>query len=69
MAIRKTLKPEILQKCKDSQQVINRLAYEYVKHSNTIKRWLEVESVELTRSETLNYISEELNIKKSELCQ
>lgn len=67
MAIKKRLKPEILQKCKDSGNVKSRLAYEFLKHSTTIKRWLDNESVELTRPDCLTYISEELGINKNEL--
>ncbi len=67
MTIKKRLKPEILQKCKDSSKVKSRLAYEFLKHSTTIKRWLDNESTELTRPDCLGYISEELGINKSEL--
>lgn len=67
MAIKKKLKPEVLAKCKESKEVINGLAYEWLKHSNTIKNWLNKETDELTKSESLKVISEGLGINKNEL--
>ena len=67
MAIKKELKPQILQMCKESKQVVNALAYEWAKTSNTIKNWLDKNSAELTRNESLKVISDELGISKTDL--
>lgn len=62
-----TIKKEVLENLKSNTQVKNRLAYDFIKTTRTIERWMEENDPMLTTAQALKTISEETGIPESDL--
>lgn len=61
------IKQEVLDLLKNNSKARYRLCYEFNAHMNAINRWIDSNDIKLTTPMGLNAISEELEIKKSEI--
>lgn len=61
------IKNKIIEKIKASKRCRNRLAYELNCSHRSVEKWLERNDIMLTTDLALKVISEEINVKKSEI--
>jgi hypothetical protein len=63
------IRQKTLKKIAENQRLRNRLAYELGKDQLTIRKWIKENNTKLTTALSLSIISQELNLKQSEILE